>query len=121
MSADLHDINSLHARISGAVGVRLARAHAAQNTTAWHARETCWTGIAPESVDHILANAPDAVIRHCERDLKILARHNLCEDYEPGDEMYCDGCRGYDPPWPCEQIRDLAEAYGITEDSGGEQ
>jgi hypothetical protein len=52
--------------------------------------------------------------RYCRRDLKVLERHDLCEDYEPDDEMYCAGCRGYDPPWPCIEIFDLAEAYVIT-------
>lgn len=75
---------------------------------------------ANRNAAHIAANDPATVIRHCERDLKVLERH-------PGDRVYCPGC-GFGPPYAkdgteyrshsrdCPEIADLATAYGITEE-----
>jgi len=76
---------------------------------------------SPEA-DHIVHNDPDAVLRRCEADRRILARHRLPE---PGDWLYpaCDGCGTtgeFDDPVSdnindCPELLDLAHAHGITE------
>jgi len=61
----------------------------------------------------IAANDPDRIIRDCQRDLKVLARHAPMSPV--GRYVGCADC--YDDSgsrsWPCDEIRDLAEAYDI--------
>ena len=69
---------------------------------------------------HIGANGPDAVLRRCEADRRILARHRLDPNvtYEPA----CEGCGTYgdmglsevDNLNDCPELLDLAHAHGIT-------
>lgn len=62
-----------------------------------------------EDFEYIALESPVAVLRHCERDLKVLQRHGvsyLCDDC--GDPMCAECGHG-----PCDEIRDLADAYGI--------
>lgn len=69
---------------------------------------------------HVVANDPARIIRDCERDLKVLARHQPA--YEGSRE--CGHCElgGSDDigdanrPWPCPEITDLADAYAIAEE-----
>ena len=69
---------------------------------------------------HIVEHAPAAVLRRCEADRRILARHTLAPDvhYEPA----CKGCGTYgDMELPetdnlneCPELLDLAHAHGLT-------
>lgn len=85
---------------------------------------------SPVLYDHdasfIAANDPATVIRHGERDLKVLERHHaVARDGSPvwasfDGTAWCWCCTGMDAgrpmvggAWPCDEIRDLAEAYGI--------
>jgi hypothetical protein len=62
---------------------------------------------------HITLHSPDAVLRRCEADRRILARHRPW----PGSD-YCDSCdqdlttRIHD----CPELLDLAHAHGITDE-----
>jgi hypothetical protein len=75
------------------------------------------------TADHVARHDPDAVLRRCEADRRILARHNV----DPAkatwsDATACAGCGTYgDCDWPvtdnlndCPELLDLAHAYGIT-------
>jgi hypothetical protein len=80
----------------------------------------------PEDLAFIAANDPARIIRDCRRDLKVLARHQPYE-YAPAEpDPYggpdsplltaCHWCLDYYdqyPMYPCDEIRDLAEAYDI--------
>lgn len=78
------------------------------------------TGAPWAAVDHLIIFGPDAVLRRCAADRKILARHTLDPDvhYEPA----CKGCGTYgDMELPetdnlneCPELLDLAEGYGLT-------
>lgn len=85
-----------------------------------------WVEVGGNEVDraeaHINRNSPDAVVRRCEADRRILARHSL----GTGVSFYstaCDGC-GYDNySGPnvenlndCPELLDLAHALGITDE-----
>jgi hypothetical protein len=71
---------------------------------------------------HIKVNRPEAVLRRCEADRRILARH----EPQPNGTGFEDGwqCRtcsvdggdGYQylAPYPCPTVEDLAHAHGIT-------
>lgn len=128
MSADLHT------RLLAAVQQRMDVAGSATSGP--------WNNDDPMSSDgvyapavanatHIAANDPATVLRHCERDLKVLERHGQIEQRnwsaqrgtftEPacvhceltsndGDPLYRD--------WPCDEVLDLAAAYGVDVDGG---
>ncbi|MDX3520704.1 DUF6221 family protein [Streptomyces scabiei] len=74
---------------------------------------------------HIGANSPDVVLRRCETDRRILARHTLDPDvtYEPA----CKGCGTYgdyglsnvDNLNDCPELLDLAHAHGLTDETLG--
>lgn len=77
----------------------------------------------------IAANSPAFVIRQCERDLKVLERHapSSAERFDPDDPVRCSGCT-HQPAaqpqpcwndWPCDEVRDLADAYQIDLDMSG--
>ncbi|MEO3978788.1 DUF6221 family protein [Streptomyces sp. CAU 1734] len=89
-----------------------------------------WSTNPPYSpdADHIVHNDPDAVLRRCEADRRILARHRLAPALadSPTSAAACDGC-GYE--WvqdhcdpitdninDCPELLDLAHAHGITPD-----
>lgn len=71
---------------------------------------------------YIVAHAPDNVLRRCEADRRILARHKLDPDvtYEPA----CEGCGTYgdmglsniDNLNDCPELLDLAHAHGLTDE-----
>lgn len=73
-------------------------------------------------VDFIEANDPGVVIRQCARDLKVLERHRRMTwatfEYLPESlealrhKPFCSVCRVDE--WPCADLRDLAEAYGLS-------
>ncbi|WP_435279301.1 DUF6221 family protein [Streptomyces sp. 1222.5] len=75
-----------------------------------HVRDAC----------HIAAHDPAAVLRRCEADRRILARHTIDPDvhYEPA----CKGCATYgDQELPyvdnlndCRELLDLGYAHGLT-------
>jgi hypothetical protein len=69
--------------------------------------------------------AATAVLRRCEADRRILARHRLDPDKAGWSEAtMCAGCGTYsDCDWPvtdnlndCPELLDLAHAHGITDD-----
>lgn len=75
---------------------------------------------SPEEAEHIAAHDPATVLRRCEADRRILARHRLDPDvhYEPA----CKGCGTYgDMELPetdnlneCPELLDLGYAHGLT-------
>lgn len=74
---------------------------------------------------HIIRNDPVTVLRRCESDRRILARHNTdpakANSYEA---TACSGCGTYgDCDWPetenindCPELLDLAHAHGLTDE-----
>lgn len=66
-----------------------------------------------DDADFIAANDPATVIRHCERDLRVLERHAPITG-GGGTHLWCDHCDTTE--WPCDEIRDLAAAYGTEVD-----
>lgn len=130
----------LHAWITQQVDLRVAEAEEAADGAGdahWQAAEeasceccvhlrTAAGGLlcTPDSryVDHMAANDPAAVLRRCEADRRILARHRLDPNvtYEPA----CEGCGTYgyadlsnvDNLNDCPELLDLAHAHGITPD-----
>ena len=115
--ADLHD------RIRAAIEARRERAQAAQRIVAdwtalidrlWkmdvYARDSAWEVLEAEN--------PATVLRHVDRDLKVLERHKevVAEGWGHGAlvcELIWMASDGWPIDWPCDDIRDLAEAYGI--------
>jgi hypothetical protein len=81
-----------------------------------------WSTSPPHSpdADHIVTHDPDTVLRRCEADRRILARHRIDPSnyYEPA----CHGCGTYgyadlanvDNLNECPELLDLAHAHGIT-------
>jgi hypothetical protein len=71
------------------------------------------TNIGPLDAEHIAANDPATVIRHCLRDLKVLERHTFVP---AGVNCGCDvalcGC-GEHVLWPCDDLVWLAAAYDV--------
>jgi hypothetical protein len=71
---------------------------------------------------HIAAHDPAAVLRRCEADRRILARHEPQPNGTGFDDGWqcqtcsADGGDGYQylVPYPCPTIEDLAHAHGIT-------
>ncbi|WP_367572180.1 DUF6221 family protein [Streptomyces globisporus] len=89
------------------------------------AYERVWWSTSPAhspDADHIVHNDPDAVLRRCEADRRILARHRLDPNFPY--EAACYGCGTYgDLDLPntdnlndCPELLDLAHAHGITPD-----
>lgn len=68
----------------------------------------------PDLVGHIVHNDPKRVLRRVVRDRKLLARH-VSMQTSGGD--CCQDCSwlslGIYEIWPCPDVRDLAEEYGI--------
>ncbi|MFE5958887.1 DUF6221 family protein [Streptomyces rubiginosohelvolus] len=72
--------------------------------------------------DHVAANDPATVLRRCEADRRILARHRLDPNFPY--ETACYGCGTYgdldlsntDNLNDCPELLDLAHAHGITPD-----
>lgn len=68
--------------------------------------------------DHIMLNDPDAVLRRCAADRKILAMHEYAQlRSKHGPGFYCDPCHVDDGVIEgggnCPTILALAEAYGL--------
>lgn len=102
----------LHDQLEAAIKERLAVAQAA--LAVWP--EPDFYASRPQWFAHINANGPDRVIRDCERDLKVLMRHGparrLGGTHEICAHDWADS-DGWLSMWPCAEIADLAEAYGI--------
>ncbi|MFC8447683.1 DUF6221 family protein [Kitasatospora sp. NPDC057223] len=75
---------------------------------------------------HIARHSPNAILRRCEADRRVLARHRFDPDHANfGVSFYatcCEGC-GYGDCGPnvenlddCPELIDLAHAHGITAD-----
>ncbi|MWA08750.1 DUF6221 family protein [Streptomyces sp. BA2] len=75
---------------------------------------------------HINLHAPIAVLRRCEADRRILARHRL-DPSRTTDSTFAAACEGCDEdttwglPWvdnlnDCPELLDLAHAHGLTDE-----
>lgn len=122
-------VSDLHERLTAAVNERLEVAQLAQ-AGPWHignvvdpttpcnvhtfpgARGVA-DGVPWLDAEHIAANDPATVIRHCERDLRVLERHAPSGDRTATWCNVCMGELGDSLDWPCDEIRDLATAYGV--------
>lgn len=82
--------------------------------------------LKPGLADHVALNDPAAVLRRCEADRRILARHRI-DPAHAEDRLYvapCHGCRTHgdcdDPNTEnlndCPELLDLAYAHGITDE-----
>lgn len=76
----------------------------------------------PERRTHITANDPATVLRRCEADRRILARHRLATEWTWAHDAPCHGCGtegDCDDPVTenlndCPELLDLAHAHGLT-------
>lgn len=59
---------------------------------------------------HIAFNDPARIFADCDLAEKILTRHRLRESTVTGWPARCVPCNA---PWPCPDVRDLAEAWGV--------
>ena len=89
------------------------------------AHERIWWSTSPvhsPEADHIVTHSPDAVLRRCEADRRILARHRLATEWTWALDPACHGCGtsgDCDDPVTdnvndCPELLDLAHAHGIT-------
>ncbi|MFI0822284.1 DUF6221 family protein [Streptomyces sp. NPDC021098] len=73
------------------------------------------------SITHIALNDPEAVLRRCAADRKILGMHQPVTVEYDDDSPPTQACRTcgshfeYPTAWPCSTLRALAEGYGWTE------
>jgi hypothetical protein len=95
----------------------------------YYITETITSGDRHEAdAHHIGANGPDVVLRRCESDRRILARHRV-DPTAADSPMFataCDGCRSewvqddcepfVDNLNDCPELLDLAHAHGITDE-----
>jgi len=137
---------TLHEQIEAAIKDRLAVAQAAQpgpwmtgetaphlvdavvygQSTSWpgHITQACNVEYADGGMANaraIAANGPDRIIRDCQRDLKVLARHGPARRLGGVHEICAHDWAdsdGWLSMWPCAEIADLAESYGITPTEG---
>jgi hypothetical protein len=89
----------------------------------WYAEHALvvFGNVKPQS-EHIALNDPARVLRDCDRDLKVLERHvdaGVEDEYSTG---WCRGCHAnfyeeWAEEWPCPEIRDLADEYGVEVDA----
>lgn len=75
--------------------------------------------ISPIVGAHLAANDPAFVIRACRADLQRLERHAPVEkSWVPKvDDRSAWLCDGHDlsmPPWPCSEVRSLAEVWEVA-------
>ncbi len=104
----------LHDNLLAAITARQERARAALSGP-YDQLSVSWPRTAGKNalIEFIAAEDPAAVLRHCARDLKVLQRHAPAVDLpELCCWCYTDTTDDY-VPWPCPEIRDLAEAYGL--------
>lgn len=117
----------LHERLTAAVNARLEVARAA--AVGWDSavriqlnHDFVDAPLADAIVAYLDGNDPATVIRHCERDLMVLERHVPSGSQRPVQCEFCAwlchsrsglGCDDPDAPYPCDEVRDLAAAYGI--------
>lgn len=77
-----------------------------------------------EDLEHIVRHSPSAVLRRCAADRRVVERHTefhaavlpAAPGAEPQTERWCTQCRS--SRWPCPELVDRAEAYGITAHEG---
>ncbi|MET7687967.1 DUF6221 family protein [Streptomyces sp. NPDC005483] len=117
----------LHAWITQQVAKTERAAAAARDDIAsllaWHAAGSL---IAER---HINLNRPEAVLRRCEADRRILARHQI-DPAHAEDRLYATACHGcgtfgdcddpnVDNLNDCPELLDLAHAHGLTDETLG--
>lgn len=103
-------MTDLHALLVSAIQDRLDRAVTAQRP---FDDDAIVMSVWEDGFAAVRCGLEAEIERHCRADLERLHRHRLVDDHEDGDYLYCNGCRGYDPPWPCIEIQDLAGVYGV--------
>lgn len=136
MSTDLRD------RITAAINHAEQTAQAVEKTWPgpWTSTRTGWVldaqgdqvdGVSVDLARQMIANSPAAVLRRCAADRRVLDRHRSDSAVESSREFWacvacsieieCNSdrsCTHYDTiPWPCPDICDLADRYGIEVDS----
>lgn len=67
--------------------------------------------LTPTVALHIQMHDPATVVRHCDRDLRVLRRHTPERNPDGGTSPWCE-CGSYRVS-DCPEIADLAAAYGI--------
>lgn len=112
--------------LKAAVEERKAQAEAAQAADLKGVWEVITSGaVTDEQARSVMefwhANtSPAFVIRACERDLKVLERHQP-GDQDGGGKVCWDHTRRESAPWPCDEVEALAEVYqinlGVSDDS----
>lgn len=74
-----------------------------------------WSTNPPHSpeADHIVTHDPDTILRRCEADRRILARHRAWPQSD-----YCDGCDADLTTYlnDCPELLDLGHAHGLTDE-----
>jgi hypothetical protein len=117
-------MTDLHARLVAAVNARLEVARAADiapELEAWYSvldltkgHQDGGAGLFALDAKHIALNDPATVIRHCERDLRVLERHVPVHIGGPAacKHAWVDS-DGWIEDYPCDDLRDLATAYGM--------
>jgi hypothetical protein len=106
-------VADLHTRLTAAVNARrgLARAVIAfEPYTATISNNTS-QALGDAVAAHLRANDPATVIRHCERDLKVLERHAPEERFAQSG-VWCAYC-GRTELRDCIDITELAAAYEV--------
>lgn len=83
------------------------------------------TAYSAETLRYLVAQQPDAVLRRCAADRKILTEHAAADFTAYGDQL-CRRCTVNNDAsdalhdwmiWPCPTLLALAEGYGITQET----
>jgi len=133
-------MTDLHDRIRAAIEARRERAQAAATDSAaeWYRYEryveakhphpqifdadeepVLWLAMdgTQAVMDHIAAENPATVVRHCAEDLDVLERHQQAT-LGGAPLASHDECRCVEP-WPCAEVLSLARRYEIEENDRG--
>lgn len=135
------DPEHLRDQLDTAIRARHEVARAAQvDDNTWYSLldlagpQPVYAGLREEDARLMALNDPATVIRMCERDLRVLQRHRVrplqpapdcrcegCVDAHMDMDMdVCDACRwtSEDDAKVCDDVRDLAVAYGLLDPAG---
>jgi len=113
---------NIHTQLVAKVNEQLELAKAAHQRDlkpGWWNNGSGVVGLRREVNAFLATNDPATVIRHCERDLRVLSRHVDTGGEPYSDPGYCRGCHAdfqeeWAETWPCDEIRDLAYAHGVS-------
>lgn len=108
-------MDDLHERLTAAVNARMEVARAVIAFEPYDA--TIGSAHSPALCDALaallVAHDPATVIRHCERDLRVLDRHAPEERFAQPGIRWCSNCGGQTQWRDCVEITDLATAYSM--------